>query len=210
MTDEAEAIEGVRLSAMLEAYVKVIPNEDIAFKYDPMKDVEKFVQGELFDKKLIAYFDLRVLHNDKPCIMDHKITGDSDRSILADRGQVCTYFHLDPEAQEFAVNILMKPWRMRLKKSEELEEFRERVLTELLAYPKKYFVRKYYYRGEFDLDEWRRQTQIKIEELEGLPREKEFFYPDEGHCRILECQYKSICETGVVDWELYKEKGGKK
>jgi len=214
MTDEGESAEAMKISAMLEAYEKVMLYGDTSWKYS-MNDVEKFMKGEIDGRKFIAYFDLRPIHNNKVIIVDHKIIGKKDRSVVADRFQICTYFYLDPKAEQFALNMLIKPYKVLTKAEKEdkehgLEHYRKRVLTELLAYPKKYFIRKYYYRSEFDLDSWRNETQIKLEELEGLPKEIEHFYPNEGNCRILECEFQSICETGVVDWDKFKKKGMRK
>ena len=208
VADEKEAVEAMKLSAVYEAYVRIVDLGE--WKYT-IADVEKFVQGQIAGREFIAYLDLYPLHNNKRIIVDHKLVGDlEDFSLLSNRDQVCMYLHLNPEVEAFCFNLLARPWRMRPKKGEELEEFRKRTLTEVLAYPKKYFDRKYFYRAEFDIQTWLKETEIKLEELEGLPKEIEFFFRDTNNCRILECEFEPICETGVIDWNLFKKKGVKR
>ena len=207
MNVEKDAIEAHRLSAILEAYWKVNSSEDLQSLKYTMKDVEVFKERKLEDKTLIGYLDLRPKYKGKNSIFDHKIRGDLEKSIVADMDQIQMYFFLDPEAEQFVLNVLAKPWRMRLKKNEELEEFRKRVLTEMLAYPKKYFARTHYYRSEFDLEQWKKEMQITIAEMESKSKEIEFYPRDPKACYAFGCDYMPICETGVVDEKLYKKKG---
>ena len=207
IADESDATDAVRLVGTLRAYVKLAREWDTGLKYDPLKDVETSIEGMLFDKKFKGILDLLAKDNGKTTIIDHKITGNTERSIIADRKQICTYFHLVPAAEQFAVNVLARPYRLRPRKAEELEHFEKRIIQELLEHPENYFLRKVYYRGEFDIEAWKQETQIRIEELEGLPKEIGFFYPNERNCSIGECEYQSICETGEVDWTKFKKRG---
>lgn len=162
------------------------------------QDVERKIETE----SLLSYIDL--LESDT--ITDHKLSAEQPSFLdIAFQGSfyIKNLSLIDIQIEKLIINFVKTP-ALRLKGSESLEEFSERILKDVRENPLKYFDRKTYLRNEFE--PYIPMIDQLVEEIGSIKKDGIHFYMNPGGCKGMfgsRCDYEPVCLTGQVDKTLF-------
>ncbi len=124
------------------------------------------------------------------------------RFILAP--QLTTYFIGVPSLQRITARIIRVP-QLRLGKEEKLDEFTERVYADVKSRPGHYFKDMNFWREEFDLQGWMETVRNLSREIGSLKYESQY-YQTGNRDNCFKCDFRDICESGVVSETIYRKR----
>ena len=138
----------------------------------------------------------------------------SNKFIIQD--QITTYFLGKPHLERITLRAIQVP-QLRLAKNETHEDYRERVRQDFIARPLYYIHDTNYWRSEFNYDELREKYRMIAQEIQKCIEMggQKYFYQSNGPSTcfgettgmaVSNCEYLSICESGVVSEQLYKKR----
>jgi hypothetical protein len=211
------------LPVMMEAYA-------IYYKADPMKwnihSVEEDVDITYRGFRLRGKIDLEFSDNDGRWILDHKTTSKLSKDVVAGwdfRFQFMFYIWLKskiPNSQPlkgYWVNAVKKT-ELRVKKSESLPEFAERVKQDMIIEPDKYFFRDRFLVNKGALDHFEKSVVDKhldilqfVIQSPDVPLARSIIeLKNTSECQKWggrPCEYIDLCRFGRKDMEhLYINK----
>ncbi|MFA5324060.1 MAG: hypothetical protein WC373_15410, partial [Smithella sp.] len=131
------------------------------------------------------------------------------------QSQCGTYLLADPNLEYFIMEVVQFPQHKELKKGESPSQMYERVLSDILSRPSKFFMgfdkekRKYgvkFFRGEICLDEIEKSYQQIVIELLSA-RWSNNWYKNRKACNNMygrQCEFMTVCSTNTVSDTMYK------
>jgi hypothetical protein len=189
--DVEDEVERIKLGAVMKGYMqlpKMVDKSEVR--------VETLLDGDR-GLWLLGYLD--GITENETTIYEWKFTAmPANWNILTVHMQGAAYLHAVPKAEMLILALAKKPSRFKPRKGESIEEFKERLESEVLKDHKKWFSFKTFKREEFDvagtIDQMLTHYQDSQDALV-----THTFYPNYGACdNFSGCEWKAYCKTHCV------------
>jgi len=196
-------VETVKAIALMTSYIEYAGKNKI-LQFMNVHPEKEYV-SEFNGMRIVARYDL--LAKDDSMFVEHKFVGGTKTldkvTKFQHADQLSMYFMLKEKAKKCVLNLVKKPGYQFNPAKETLQDYMNRVKKDITSYPGKYYRPVVLQRSEFDLVKFRDELEVTVNELMSIPREAKHFYKNPQSCYMMDCQFQSICETGVVDPEKY-------
>jgi hypothetical protein len=196
-------VETVKAIAIMTSYIKYAGHNTLLQFQNVVPEVEYVSTFNGY--KIVVKYDL--LEKNDVFFVENKFVGGT-RTLdkvtkFENSDQLTLYFFMKPKLQKCVLNLVKKVTFQFNPMKESLQDFMNRSKKDIDSHPGKYFRPVIYERDEFDYESFEREFSVASTELMTIPREAKYFYKNIQSCSIMDCQFQSICETGVVDPEKY-------
>ena len=201
----------VKSEAIFNAFIKLMTG----FNVDNYTGQYEFLWQEDKHPSIKGFIDLHA--NDNTHFIELKVGKNPNyyTNLFWQRSQLGTYFLSNPSYQ---YGIM---WAIRVPdlkstgqyKGESLTQYKDRCVADMLKRPTWYFPGYNkdtntfgikFYRTEINLDAIKKRFQMIAWQIQKCAKEG-FWYANETQCLFpFECDYKRVCETGVISESIYE------